>query len=171
MRLKMDEKERSRREKISQSMKGRIFTKEHKRNISLAKKGKPNGCKGRIAPNKGIPMSEEAKRKQRLLNSGKNNAQWIDGRSLKPYPRIFRKIRKFIYKRDNFTCQLCKIEFERTYKSGDKNFITAHHIDYNTQNNDLNNLIALCNFCNVSVNRNRKEWIKLFQDKIKRMES
>lgn len=42
--------------------------------------------------------------------------------------------------------------------------LVIHHIDYDKKNSKESNLITLCNFCNISVNRNRKEWTKYFQE-------
>lgn len=100
----------------------------------------------------------------------KNNPQWIDGRSYDPYPPKFKRLRLKILKRDNHTCQLCGDKFSKKKKLKDKNFITVHHIDYNSKNNLLRNLISLCNFCNVSVNKLREEWTNFFQNKLNKME-
>lgn len=138
------------RKKISERAKKRVFTEERKKKYSEMFKGSnnPNWDNHKLA--------------------GENNPAWIDGRSRKPYSAVFKKkIRQQVYERDKFTCQLCKEKFKRRYKSGDKNFITAHHIDYDKSNNELKNLIALCNYCNVSVNNNREDWIKTF---VKKME-
>lgn len=98
---------------------------------------------------------------------GKENPSYIDGRSYTDYPIEFRRIRnnKTIHIRDNYTCQLCGDVLTNT-KLGDSKHLTLHHIDYNKNNNNLNNLIALCNFCNTSVNKNREEWTNLFQEKL-----
>lgn len=103
-------------------------------------------------------LSEKAK-----LKVGNLNPRWIDGRSYIPYPYTFRKIRKLIIERDNFICQLCNDEIKQQTL---QKFITVHHIDYNKNNNSSENLITLCNFCNISVNNNRNDWLIFFQNKI-----
>lgn len=134
------EKAKELRKKRSIFFTGRVFSEKTKKNMSLAKKDK---------------------------YIGKNNPAWIDGRSYDEYPIEFRKIRrsKIIHKRDNYTCQLCGDKLVNT-KRGERKHLTLHHIDYNKKNNSINNLIALCNFCNTSVNKNRNEWTKLFQEKL-----
>lgn len=112
-----------------------------------------------------LSFSEEHKEKLRIKSSGENGSGWIDGRSYEGYPYEFKKIRrsKIIIKRDNYTCQLCR----DIILSNTKNrFITIHHIDYDKNNNNLINLITLCTFCNSSVNKNRTDWTKFFQEKM-----
>ena len=46
---------------------------------------------------------------RRNTRMGKENSNWIDGRSFKPYPSEFNKILKdYIKKRDNYKCRICK---------------------------------------------------------------
>ena len=149
------------RRKIGDFNRGKRMAEETKKKISMANTGKESWNKGKIAWNRGIPMSKEAKEKQRSAHTGPKNSQWVDGRSLLPYSKSWRKIRKEIFELYERKCQLCNEQFVEK-KLRDKNFITAHHIDYNTQNNDRNNLIALCNLCNVYVNKNRDFWKELF---------
>jgi len=77
------------------------------------------------------------------------------------YPEEFFKIRYEIMKRDNFTCQICN-----QYGNKSKNYLSVHHIDYNKNNNQEINLITLCKKDNIKSNFNRKNWIKIFQEKI-----
>ena len=122
---------------------------------------------------KGKKLSKETKHKiskaqLTLYAEGKRNPpNYIDGRSYDGYPLEFKRIRssKIIFIRDKFQCQLCG-EYIFKSKPKDKNKLSIHHIDYNKQNNHLNNLISLCTFCNISVNKNREEWIKYFHEKM-----
>ena len=57
--------------------------------------------------------------------------------------------------RDCFVCQICK-----------KNGYIVHHIDYNKFNNNLDNLITLCQSCHMKTNFKREYWIKYFNNKI-----
>lgn len=113
---------------------------------------------------KGYSPSLETREKISQNTSGSGNPNYIDGRSYKPYPPEFKKIRrsKVILKRDGFICQLCK-DYIPIFEGRHKNFLTIHHIDYNKKNNFLSNLVTLCNFCNVSVNTNRQGWKKFFE--------
>jgi len=95
-------------------------------------------------------------------NTGKLNPNWNGGSSFEPYtsefnPALKRKIRV----RDNYTCQKCGIKQENHYRKLD-----VHHIDYDKQNCEEENLITLCNSCNAKVNSNRSSWTKYFNKKL-----
>ena len=92
---------------------------------------------------------------------GKNNPNWIDGRSYLPYTIEFNiKLKGQIRKRDNFTCQKCGIKQENHYRKLD-----VHHIDYDKENCKEENLITLCHDCNLRVNANRDYWENYFKQK------
>jgi len=57
------------------------------------------------------------------------------------YSGHFNRLKKVIISRDNNQCQCCK----RDYKLG------VHHIDGDSHNNKLDNLITLCNQCHFSL--------------------
>lgn len=90
----------------------------------------------------------------RKFNVGKNNHNYIDGRSFEPYPLDWNKnFRKQIRERDNYICQICgKNQFNLIEK------LHIHHIDYNKKNLDPNNLISLCTSCHMKTNHNRDYW-------------
>jgi 5-methylcytosine-specific restriction endonuclease McrA len=54
-----------------------------------------------------------------------------------------------IRQRDRYTCQICG-------KQQGDNAFSVHHIDYNKQNCNPENLITLCNSCHSKTNYNRK---------------
>lgn len=113
--------------------------------------------------------SEETRRKLKMAKLGDKNPKWIDGRSHEPYPRDFIEKRTQILQRDNFTCQLCGdriIERRKIKDNPSKNWLAIHHVDYNKKNNNLNNLITLCHFCNISVNKDRIDWTNYFQNQL-----
>jgi hypothetical protein len=85
--------------------------------------------------------------------TGKNNPNYIHGQSYTPYTSDFKQIRKDIRNRDNYTCQICEVK-ESTLKRN----LSIHHINYNKQNNENNNLIALCIPCHLKTNGNRDYW-------------
>ena len=59
--------------------------------------------------------------------------------------------------RDNYKCQLCN-----KFQTKNSKKLSVHHIDYNKKNNNINNLIILCNKCHGKTNDNRNYWIKYF---------
>lgn len=84
---------------------------------------------------------------------------------------VKKNIYKKIFVRDNFDCQLkilCK----------DKNILikdlVIHHIDFNDENNNVNNLVTLCRFCHAGFHatnhideRYRKNVLEQHKKKIK----
>ena len=82
--------------------------------------------------------------------SGKNNPNFITGISKTGYPYKFKYIKEQIRKRDNYTCQKCNTNQKNYYRKLD-----VHHINYDKQNCKNNNLITLCNKCNILANYNR----------------
>lgn len=85
---------------------------------------------------------------------GKKNPFYIDGRSKNKCSYRgddWEQIRLEVYRRDNFTCQLCK-------KKCKNKEIQAHHITkYRiTKDNSMDNLVTLCNVCHAKVEYNPK---------------
>ena len=146
--------------KISEANKGRKFSEETKRKLRLAKKIKPTW-------NKGLKLSEEHRKKlsenQWLKGvAGEKHPNWLGGISFEPYGIQFdRKLRKKIRERDNHKCQECNFtEDELGYK------LSVHHIDYDKQNNNENNLISLCKSCHGQTNFSRSDWQNYFREKL-----
>lgn len=95
----------------------------------------------------------------KLNNKGNNNGNWQGGIGKEPYPFKFDKqLKEQIRQRDNHQCQICG---KSTKKNGRK--MTAHHIDYNKDNLNPNNLISLCQFCHGKTNYNREIYIEYFK--------
>jgi len=87
---------------------------------------------------------------------------WNNGSSFEPYGLKFNnKLKEFIRKRDNNTCQECGYTKEQLGYN-----LHVHHIDFNKQNNNPNNLISLCNSCHSQTLFNRQKWIDYFQNKV-----
>ena len=124
----------------------RKFTKIRKINISIGTKR--------------TMQRPEVKEKM----SGKNNPCYIHGNGYKGYSLEFRKIRDKIRQRDSFTCQNldCNCTQEEHFKKYGKD-IEVHHIDYNKDNNDKDNLITLCKKCNINANWNRDYWYAYYK--------
>ncbi len=105
-----------------------------------------------------------------LKKLGNKNPSYIHGQSYAPYSIEFtQSLKNEIRIRDNHQCQICGItEEEHIIIIG--RALSIHHIDYNKENCDKDNLITLCNQCNTRVNYNRKYWIKYFKRQIKQEE-
>ena len=101
------------------------------------------------------------------LNKGINASNYINGNSKKSYPSKFNKeLKEFIRKRDNYVCQKCNMtEEEHLIVYGF--VLDVHHIDYDKENCEENNLISLCKSCNIRANYNRKYWENYFKIKSK----
>lgn len=93
----------------------------------------------------------------RGINVGEKNPQWRGGISFEPYgPEFNKRLKTKIKERDNYTCQLCEAT---------KN-LRVHHTDYDKKNNNPENLITLCNACNLRVNHNRGFWEDYFNERL-----
>ena len=87
------------------------------------------------------------------------NPAWQGGKSFEPYPLGWNKtFKEQIRYRDKYKCQLCDVpEIECNRK------LHIHHIDYNKNNINPDNLISLCHSCHAKTTGNRKYWINLFK--------
>jgi len=93
---------------------------------------------------------------------GNLNGNYIDGTSYEPYSSEFTQRLKYeIRERDNFECQNCYMT-EEEHLSVYGRVLEVHHIDYNKQNCNKNNLVTLCKQCNLRVNKNRDYWFAYF---------
>ena len=164
-------------ELMSKSLTGYKHTKETRQR--MREKGKL-----RKPPMRGKKQSEEAKQKRRETSigennpfygkkhtketrqlmkekhanfNGKNNPNWQNGISFEPYsPEFNKEIKQIILKRDNYTCQ--NPNCEHLSKKLD-----IHHIDYDKQNNNTENLITLCAKCHTKTNFNRDFYAEFCQ--------
>ena len=89
-----------------------------------------------------------------FARNGEKSPMWKGGISFEPYPIKFnRGLKRTIRDRDGHICVLCgKTETEN------KRRLSVHHIDYDKANLDRENLVSLCNSCNVLVNTDREYW-------------
>lgn len=84
---------------------------------------------------------------------------WQGGKSFEPYTTDWTKtLRQSIRERDKYVCQIC-------YEKQSDKVLVVHHIDYNKQNCNPNNLISLHRSCHMKTNFNREYWIRYFQQK------
>ena len=108
--------------------------------------------KERGAYQQGKPRSAEYRNKIRntllRLNAGKPHH---DGHVYQN--NIWKALRQLVYQRDGRRCQECG------KSANTRNFLQAHHVDYDTSNNDLSNLITLCNVCHGKINYKKEDWI------------
>ncbi len=66
--------------------------------------------------------------------------------------------------RDHYKCQICGCSQLENGRQLD-----VHHIDYDKENNKLNNLIGLCRPCHCKTKFNRDYWTKSFQILIRKI--
>lgn len=142
------------------------LSKEHKRKIGLAHKGKiiSEEHKRRLRETHlGRKASIETKIKLSVSHSRERHWNWQGGLSYQSYGIDFtRQLKETIRLRDGYKCQKCGCpEIESRVK------LAIHHIDYDKQNCKPYNLISLCKGCNAKVNQNRSKWTIYFKTKIK----
>mgnify|MGYP001561409902 CR=1 FL=1 len=134
---------------ISESVKGKKKTEEHKNKLSKIRIEKELS-KGKNNPNYG----------NGIKTTGENHWNWQDGKSFEEYSQDFFDIRKQILERDNYICQCPDCEHKTE-------LLDIHHIDYNKQNNIPKNLITLCRSCHAKTFcKNSKNYYKIFYQNI-----
>lgn len=144
--------------KLSKIFKGIPLSELHKKSL-----------RGRVPWNKGKHHSEEAKEKNRQAHIGipiwnkgilkSKSHSWKGGISFEPYGIEFdNRLKEFIRKRDSYRCQECF-----RHQSELKRKLHIHHIDYDKKNNNIENLISLCDVCHGQTNWDRNDWINYFQ--------
>ena len=128
------------------------------------------GFKGTDNPMYGYVFSKEQIEKKRIAASGKNNPMygttgekspnWRGGISTLPWGKEFtRELKDKIRNRDNYTCQICgDKETKRRH--------AVHHIDYDKENNNPENLITLCTACHCRTGYKRKHWMSFFKEMV-----
>jgi len=119
--------------------------------------------KYRITRTKYHFCSKSCNNKFRVGEKGRN---YINGSSFIDYPIEFNtELKDKIKQRDGHYCVLCGIN-EKEHKLKYNKKLTIHHIDYNKQNCKENNLITLCEQCNLRANHNRNYWQKYYIEKL-----
>lgn len=90
-------------------------------------------CYGRDTPNKP---------KEKPNMQGEKHWRWKGGVSSLPYaPGWDKRLRASIRKRDDYTCQICKLVTE------EPGALVVHHKDWGKTNHHPDNLITLCRSC------------------------
>ncbi len=155
------------RQKIGEKSKGRIVSEEVKQKIRESKIGKNNpmyGKGGELSPTYGRKHTKEDRQKisEALIGlfKGSKHPNWNNGSSFEPYGLEFNKdLKQQVLERDNYTCQCPDCEHKT-------NKLDIHHIDYDKENNNLENLITLCASCHTKTNGKKKRayFIELYQN-------
>lgn len=96
---------------------------------------------------------------------GENHPNYKNGHGRHfPYPFKFNEeLKSKIRCRDNHICQNCGITEEEHVKNFHQ-VLHVHHIDYNVENCEENNLITVCNICNIKANYNREYWKQYYKN-------
>ena len=110
---------------------------------------------------KGKNRSEEVKQKisESLIQYHEND---IGNPGI--YASYWKDISERIFIRDKYACQECGKKLFRIKGPG---VINCHHIDYDTSNNNSENLITLCASCHAKTGFNRGDWIEYFNKKLR----
>jgi predicted phosphodiesterase/5-methylcytosine-specific restriction endonuclease McrA len=142
---------------LGHNRKNEVFSEEHRSKISSMKKGIPVPIERRKQ------ISETLKK---FYSNKENHPQWKGGVSTELYGELFNaSLKELVRTKYNRTCQICgKSEIELKVK------LSIHHIDYNKQNNDLDNLIPLCVKCHTKTNSKRIYWERRLKNMIQRIE-
>lgn len=91
-----------------------------------------------------------------------NACNWQGGLTLEEYPKEFSDaLKEQIRFRDKYKCQECGCP---QIENGA--LLPVHHIDYDKNNSNHNNLISLCFGCHGRTNTNRSAWELHFKEKI-----
>jgi len=137
-----------RRGKIPSDFLVNVTPEEFSRHLSNALSGEKNGMYGKSA-------SQKCKEVASKRWSGIGNPKWMGGITSFDYPLEFRSgnLRDVIRNREGHRCFLCGAS-----DNGLKRKLDIHHIDYNKNNSEKRNLVALCHKCHIQTNTNRNCW-------------
>lgn len=135
------------RSKISKTKKGVKFSDQHRINLSISHLGQKGYWTG--------------KKRHGWWQKKEKHPNWRGGSSFEPYPLGWTNtFKEQIRYRDGYRCQLCGCsELENSRK------LDIHHIDYNKENLEIDNLITVCRSCHGKTNINRKYWEAYFKNR------
>jgi len=147
--------------KISSALKGRNKSEEENKKNSESHKGKHQSEETRrknSESHKGRIVSEETRKKMSKARKGEKCHLWRGGISFEPYTLDWTEtLKRSIRERDKYICQLCgKLQSDRAFD--------IHHIDYDKENCNPNNLITLCSSCHKKTSFNREYWTEYFME-------
>lgn len=156
------------KEKIRQKMLWRVVSEETRKKLSDCQKWEKWNNYGKKA-------SEETRKKLSLVHNGKKlskehinkirisqmwekNIWWRWWITNSPYSTDWTNtLKRSIRERDKYTCRICLIQ-------QDERMHAIHHIDYDKNNCNPNNLVTLCNSCHAKTNTNREYRINFFNN-------
>jgi 5-methylcytosine-specific restriction endonuclease McrA len=142
--------------KIGNALRGRKLSIEVRNNMSIGKLGNKNTLGHKHTKETRDKMSQAQIKR---VKEGRCHL-WKGGISFTPYPVDWtRTLRRSIRERDSYECQMCGAPQED--RAWD-----IHHIDYDKENCDPNNLITLCHACHSKTNVNREYWTNYFKTKL-----
>jgi len=86
---------------------------------------------------------------------GAENPAWRGGSSFEPYPEGWKpSLREYVRNRADNKCSVCGAQ--QADRRGAR--LDVHHIDYDKNNLDVLNLVALCRTCHTKTNFRRYNW-------------
>jgi hypothetical protein len=143
------------RAKISSGKTGHSTSEETRRKRSISMRGKnkykrTEETRAKMSKAKiGHTESEETKANRSRRWTGSGNPRWVGGVSAEGSRRIgnylWKRLRKEILERDNYTCQCCE-------KSTDVKFQVHHKVPWRLTHNDgKENLVTLCMSCHTKI--------------------
>jgi len=134
------------RMKMSKTRTGKPLSKYHKRQIAKGHLGKSLSEYHKKQVSEGVRLSDK--------NKGSDHYNWKGGISKDLYSVDWvGTLKRSIRERDHYTCQLCQKEPATS----------CHHIDYNKENCNSDNLITLCKSCHSKTNQKREYWQNYFK--------
>lgn len=136
---------------ISKVWTGRPVSAERREQIRKALLGRHPSEETR-AKLRGRTQSAEAREKNRIANSGANNARWKGGltnaRNVLEGSAEYKTWRKAVFEKDNYTCHLCQT------RGG---YLHAHHVLGFSKHPELrltvSNGLTLCKPCHLMIHR------------------
>lgn len=152
--------------------KGKKASDEVKRKLSISHLGLKNNLgnkhteetKNKIrnsyyhTHHKGCIISEKQRKIIGETHSKEKCHFWKGGIAYLPYPIDWNKaLKRLVRERDKYSCRLCgKQQMDTTFP--------VHHIDYNKNNCNPNNLITLCRNCHGKTNSKCEKWTSYFKN-------
>lgn len=162
------EEAKNRREKFRKRMMGNSYAKNH----IPWNKGNGEYIKGEKNPMYGKTHRKDTRKKMKNTwfkkgqipwnkgfgdyIKGENNPRWLGGITEHLYPDDFNDdLKNQVKKRFGHKCAICGMSEEESLDKMGKS-LAIHHIDFNKENNKLNNLVPLCFHCHGRITATRQ---------------